>query len=121
MGDLYYSTQLTVYGPWLLDTAQLDELDKVLSIAWDGLCRYREQAIRREVREILEERQNRGLQQPKNKAEEEELLESVTEQVSQHSSNFRDSKEITLFLKGERKLKVDSFKEALGHAAVSDT
>jgi hypothetical protein len=112
---------MTVYGPWLLDVAQLRELDKVLLNVWDGLCQYREKAIRRDVREILDERRSRGLQLVNGDEEDEELLESITKQVSRNSSNFREAKEITLFLNGERKLKVDSFEEALDHAAVSDT
>jgi|ERR1035437_583272 hypothetical protein len=53
MADFYYQTSLSVRGPWLLDSAQLSELDTIVIEQWKRLNEYRDKKIEREVEQAL--------------------------------------------------------------------
>jgi hypothetical protein len=119
--DFYYSTDIVVRGPWLIDSNQLSDLDKTIDDVWQQLSAYREERIQHEVQTRLKQRlhPHRETAEPTRK-EALSLEAEILDDVRQNYTNSTFSRDLTLFLNGNKKLKVNSFKDASTHVAVAD-
>jgi hypothetical protein len=115
MAELVYRTTTRLTGPWLLDSTSLERLDKIidelsprLEEAQEAIFRER---VQKEVNERLEARPN------DDRSEVEAKVEKSLRQLSYYISKKR---ELSLTLKGDKTLRLATFKEAERHPEVQN-
>lgn len=121
MADFFYRTSIRVRAPWLLDAAQLNELDAIVAEQWSRLSDYRERKVEREVDEALPSEIERTYPKPEKKKDKEAVKEALRGQMANRNGNQNKHLEVALLMAGGKKLTADSIKEVIQHAAVPDS
>ena len=121
MADFYYQTSISVRAPWLLDATQLQELDSIVAEQWVRLSEYRERKMQREVEEALPFEIERAFPKPEKKKEKEAVREALCARIAEQNQNYNRHLVVSIVLAGGKKLTTSSIREAIQHAAVSDS
>ncbi|HEY0172311.1 MAG TPA: hypothetical protein VGB98_14905 [Pyrinomonadaceae bacterium] len=148
MAEFIYTTSITVYRPVFIDADKLEALDKILDEEMQRLHRYNESRINIEVEKGLtddweyrlgllrlqDKVRDKELQRAfdesspvsdeelsrfsdEEEAEKQKLREELRKRIS---SRFRETRNITIYLKGNKKTVVSSFVDALRQQALLD-
>jgi len=105
---LIYHTQLTVNGPWLIDSKALKELGEIIDRSWLRFEKLKEDAIKSQV---AGEINGRSYKDPEDrKTDEAEIEERIRRYYGAHG------KSITLSLKDNKSYRAESIQAALTEA-----
>jgi hypothetical protein len=89
MPDIYYSTQATMNGPWLLDSQALRDLDDRIESEWTRLENLQEELLDKQAQERFEDWVKSGIIKRAKKE-----LERIREEVSEDSLYLNRSEKV---------------------------
>lgn len=112
MAEFIYTTSTNISGPWLIDSDKLETLDKTLDEEWTRITKYQEELIKKKVDQIMEEDQYIPKEDDKRALEIESRRKEIEARVRSRSL-YSDDRSITIHLKGNKKVIVKTFGEAL--------
>jgi hypothetical protein len=106
MAEFVYTTATSMPGPWLIDSDQLESLDKILDDEWVRITKHHEDSIRKKVDKMIEENEAKGANI---------LYENPKKAFDERVRAFdgKDERNVTIRLKANKKIIVKSFGEAL--------
>lgn len=107
MAEFIYTTATNMPGPWLIDSEKLESLDKILDDEWARITKHHEDSIRKRVDKMIEESKAKG----EKELDLESLKKNYEERVRAYDN--KDSRHVTIRLKSNKKIIVESFSEAL--------
>jgi hypothetical protein len=115
LAEFIYSTRFRESGPWLIDAAKLEVLDKILEQEKERLHKLNEEAKAHEVEEQM--RKPQGFSTSTKLTDED--LERIDRRVRELPWNKEESS-LVVFVQGDKKIAVESFTDALRQPGLLD-
>src|SRR5207253_6495681 len=116
MAQFLYTTSLSVAGPWLIDSDRLNALDDLLEEEWKCLTKRREEMLEAEVEENLKKSLNDPFSEFREKKPTRSELQARKQKIEEsllQYGRYKTNREIIIYLRKDKKVKVTSFKEAM--------